>query len=109
MTNNELYEKFIEIDSANMNIFDRKCALKKLENEYATTEFAQTFPDCNILEAYTLFYEDITNIGTLIRNFKDETLPELLEHVVSKLDLGEMFGQLDPSVAELLRAFVPEE
>lgn len=103
MTNKELYYNFQIIENENDNIFDKYCALAKLEQDYKTTEFAKEFSHITIIEAYDLYIKDTTSIGTLLRDFKNVDLPNIFTMITDKLDISNNLEQLNPETAELLQ------
>lgn len=108
MTNKELFYNFQKIEFENDNIFDKYCALAKLEKDYKTTEFAQAFGNITIIEAYDLYIKDSTSIGTLIRDFKNVDLPNLLGVITDKLSVVPLLENLDNSTADLLKMILEQ-
>lgn len=102
MTNNELTQKFIEIDMTVQNALDKKCALKALEEDYKTTDFSKSFPEYTIMDAYDVYYKEAVDLGMVLKNFLNDKVPGILLALVEKLDLGAMFNKLDPKLLELM-------
>lgn len=108
MTNKELYYNFQIIENENDNIFDKYCALAKLEQDYKTTEFAKEFSNITIIEAYDLYIKDTTSIGTLLRNFKNVDLPNIFTMITDKLDISKAFENIDPNTADLMKTLLEQ-
>ena len=108
MTNKELFYNFQIIENENDNIFDKYCALAKLEEEYKTTEFAKQFGDITIIEAYNLYIKDTTSIGTLLREFKNVDLPNIFTTITDKLDISNMLENINGETAELLKMMLEQ-
>jgi hypothetical protein len=108
MTNKELFYNFQIIENENDNIFDKYCALAKLEEEYKTTEFAKQFGDITIIEAYNLYIKDTTSIGTLLRDFKNVDLPNIFTMITDKLDVSKTFENIDPNTADLMKTLLEQ-
>lgn len=103
MTNSELFNNFIMIETTCDNVFDKYCKLKDLEEEYKTTLFYEKFSNYSIIDAYNLYVSDSTSIGTLLRDFKNVDLPNLLEIITEKLNIANSLENLDSETAELLK------
>lgn len=108
MTNKELFYNFQKIEYENDNIFDKYCALAKLEKEYQTTEFSQAFGNITIIEAYNLYIKDSTSIGSLLREFKNVDLPNMLGTITDKLSVQPLLENLDGSTADLLKMILEQ-
>ena len=106
MTNKELYERFSELNNEGLNVFDRKCKLKKMEEEYKETEFSISFPDVDIMKAYELFYEDVTSIGNLFNNLMNKA-EILVSELSGKID-NEFLSNFDPETLDVFKQLAKE-
>lgn len=100
MSNEELFNKFVEIENGELNSLNKRCAIKKLEEDYKQSEYSKCFPEETVFDAYEYFIKDYNNITNLFDRFRAD-LPALISNLGSSLDLNNMFANMDDESKEL--------
>lgn len=108
MTNKELFLQFQIIENENDNIFDIYCALNTLSEQYQTTEFYQTYATYSVLDAYNLYINSTTSIGSLLRDFKNIDLPAITQSIVGQLDVTNKLDSMDEDTKELVKLMLEQ-
>ena len=109
MTNKELFYNFQIIENENDNIFDKYCALQDLSESYKTTLFYEKFSNFSVIDAYNLYIKDTTSVGSLMRDFKNVDLPQLINIMTEKLDITKTMDSLNPETVDLLKLILEQK